>query len=318
MSSNTPGSIRETIEELIVDLAWAQWARLSPLVTSKALQAQTIIDPEALLLFSMVCRNREQRLLDVTAGWLTEGSRLVSTQRTRTFGSKLAQAHSRAVQDIASLAFGAGDHRWKPYGVKKLDDPLPLVRAKRVGPVRLDAPQALMLRLRAGFGMGTKADVLAAMLGTTEPMTLRTMAETVGYGSRPLRMAVDDMERAGFVERIDSTPASYRVAQSQWLELLNGGHHSVPRRDSYPPTWQPWGDVVVLCSQIIGWSNDCESQEVSDYVAASRSRDIIEKNLTPALVRAFALPQSSPSVRWELSLFEEFVTQLEHQVRTAA
>jgi hypothetical protein len=318
MSLNQRANIRKTIEELLVDVAWGQWAKMSSLVSRRSVDAQAIIDPETLLLSSIIGSGREKRLLDLAAGWLQQGARLVSTQRTRTLASRLPADQKDVFATIAALAVQAGDHRWKPYAMPQSGADVSTVRVKDLGPLRLDVPQSLMLRLRAGFGMGTKADVLAMLLGMDEPMTLRAISENLSYGVRPLRLALEDMVLAGFVERVASTPAAFRITDAQWTSLLNGGFNSIPKHANTPPTWQPWSDVMVLCSHIISWSRDADLHDASPYVVASRSRDILDSFLTPTLVGRFALKGATASERWELQSLERFVSEFDAQVRKVA
>lgn len=317
MSPTPQARIRKTVEALLVDVAWSQWAKLSTVASRGSLDAQAIIDPEALLLSSIIGSTKEKRLLDLVASWLQQGARLISTQRTRTLASRLPEIHQDVMGAIANLAVRAGDHRWKPYANEKSSFTTAEVREKSLGPIRLDVPQSLVLRLRAGFGMGTKADVLAMLLGTDEPMTLRAISEHLGYGVRPLRLALEDMVLAGLVERIASTPAAFRIVPSQWQVLLNGGHNAFAKRKGFPPVWQPWSDVTILCSHILVWSHETEAQGPTPYVAASRSRDLMANWLTPVLVHRFAVTGPSDSERWELPSLETFVSNFDAKVRAA-
>ncbi len=126
------------------------------------------------------------------------------------------------------------------------------------------------------------------------------------------------MVLAGFVERVASTPAAFRITDAQWKSLLNGGFNSIPKHPNTPPIWQPWSDVMVLCSHIISWSRDADLHDASPYVVASRSRDILDSFLTPTLVGRFALKGATASERWELQSLERFVSEFDAQVRAVA
>lgn len=301
----------------MVDLAWAQWSVLSTMVSARQGEgaARSIVDPEVLLLLSLIGHRKEGRLLDVVAAWMKEGLRYASMQRARTISATLPDMHGFAFGNLAALATRAGDHRWKRYVTPESDGLLDQVRDKQLGPIRLDAPPTLLLRLRAGFGVGTKADALALLLGSKEPVNLRSIAENLGYGSRPLRLALEDLVLAGFVERIASTPATFRASSAQWDAVLNAGHHAVPARQDYPPAWLPWADVLVLCCHIQVWGADCEDQNFTEYVAASRARDIIEQCATPSLVQTLSLRLPRSTERWDLPALSRFVSQLDERVR---
>ncbi len=318
MWSQQAARIGDVAEELIVSVAWAQWGALSALVSRDERPATSMIDPESLLLMSILGSRKEKRLLDIAAGWLDVGSRLVSTQRARTIAGRFASCHASAIASVATIALKAGDHRWKKLVTHEGDEAASLIRPKSLGPLRLDAPPALMLRLRAGFGMGTKADALALLIGTGDSMPLRAIADNLSYGSRPLRLALEDMVLADLVRRLATSPVQYQVMADQWYHLLNGGHNGIPTTRRFPAKWQPWSSIAGFASQVIAWSEHSVGSEVgSAYVAASQSRDLLEGSLDPALKHRFMLRGPRSGQRWDLDSFEELVVRFDAEVREA-
>ncbi|MGH7583990.1 MAG: hypothetical protein ACREL5_12265, partial [Gemmatimonadales bacterium] len=115
MSSSTHDKIARQVERLVVDIAWTQWSALSSLVSPRAEPARAIIDPEALILLSVMGERYERRLLDVAAAWLAEGIRFVSVQRARSIAARLPKTQRHAFSSVAAMATATGDHRWKRY-----------------------------------------------------------------------------------------------------------------------------------------------------------------------------------------------------------
>jgi hypothetical protein len=100
-------------------------------------------------------------------------------------------------------------------------------RAKDAGTVRILSGPALTLRLRAGFGMSAKADLLSLLLGLGgDPADLNTIAEVTAYSQRTIRNATAEMTLAGFVHEIEGRPSSFHVTPESWRPLLSHGKNA--------------------------------------------------------------------------------------------
>lgn len=318
MSKIVIASVARLTKKLAADLAWAQWSALSSLASARAGTPTAIIDPEALILLSLIAAPHERRLLDVVTAWAAQGIRLTSLQRARTLAARLPASSNDVLAQFAAVATAAGDHRWKRYTTREADKFAATSRRKAMGPLRLDSSPALMLRLRAGFGAGAKADVLAMLLGLDgQPATLRLLSDGLGYGARPLRTAAEDMVAAGFVERLSTGPATFRALSTQWCRALNGGLNEIASTPAFPPRWNYWADVVVFLAHVFEWAEKARTGDWSEYVASSRARDIVEHHLSPALI-------NSLSIRWDgtagnqtdLLAFERLLKTMDRTVRT--
>jgi hypothetical protein len=315
MSASTERKLARQVERLVVDLAWTQWSALSSLVSPRAEPARAIIDPEALILLSVMAQPHERRLLDVATAWIEQGIRFVSVQRARSLAARLPESRSHVLGTVAAMATAAGDHRWKRYVTPEGMTAIEASRSKSLGPLRLDSAPALMLRLRAGFGAGTKADVLATLLGLQHPATLRALSDALSYGLRPLRTTLDDMVMAGFVERIGSSPGTYRASGEQWSAVLNGGRNEVPATASYPPRWMPWSDVTILTAHLLACAEQAEAASWSEYVSNSRLRDVVERHVTPSIASAMHVLAPAPAEQWDQLAIENLLTNIDRVVR---
>src|SRR5205085_9247560 len=128
-------------------------------------RAAAIIDPEALVLLSLTLMDTEKRLWDLIAGWIERASRLLSLQRTKNLLKTFPPSTLSRVRQLAMLAVEVGkDMRWKNLVGRGLDHAPRTGKRGRVI-AELIEPPALTLRLRLGFGVGVKPDMLSFMLG---------------------------------------------------------------------------------------------------------------------------------------------------------
>jgi hypothetical protein len=315
MFATTSANITRRAERLMVDLAWTQWSALSTIISARTTPARATIDPEALVILSVLGERYERRLRDVVMAWTIEGIRFISLQRARSLADRLPAAFGHIFATFAEMATEAGDHRWKRYLATTGRSDAPLSRGKTTGPIRLDAAPAIMLRLRAGFGVGAKADILATLLGVRHPVTLKAISHGLGYGTRPLRVAIDDMVTAGFVERIETSPITFRAPTQQWDSVLNRGLNEVAKIEGFPSAWLPWADVAVFLACLLDWSQQATASNWSEYIAASRARDVVDRHVTPAMVQTMSLRIPAEGETTDLDSFDALLSAVDAQVR---
>jgi hypothetical protein len=312
MSEAVVRSIAARAETAAVEAAWAQWSALTTAaVPSSARPVWTIIDPEALVLLTLAIRDRERRSGDVMAAWLRLGSGLLSVQRLKTLAKRFPPPVREAVGDFAREAAGAGDRRWVRHAaVASGDDEDD--RRKESGPLRLTGGAALMLRLRAGFGVGAKADLLAFLLGMHGmPAELRVVATATGYTIRALRNASDEMTLARLIRAAGGTPVSYAADHRRWADLLEihrteDGNRAV----ADVPPWRFWWVAFAFLTEVMAWGQAAETEGWSPYVASSRARDLVEGSLPRLRYLRWRMPDpgSSPGTAY-LDAFARLVDE---------
>lgn len=274
--------IASLAREAAAAAAWRQWAALgAPLAVQGV--AHAVIDPEALLLVSGCLRSSERRLDDVLAWWAAAGSGLLSVQRTTTLLRQFPGAREGLVA-FAAEAVKAGDARWARLA-KGADAETELVsRGKQGGEPQLASPPALMLRLRAGFGVGVKADLLAVLLAIEgQTATVRRLAEATGYTVAAVRRAADEMVAATFVRRESGRPATYHVDRDRWSVMLGASADS-------EPTWRFFAQVFAFLAAVEAWGEEQAGR--SPYVASSAARDVMEVHEAVFRLNRIPLPNS--------------------------
>lgn len=254
--------------------AWAQWGSLGGgAVTTGAKAPASIIDPEALTLMSLAMRHEERRLTDMLAWWARVGSRLLSVQRIKVMADLFPPHVGDQLKMFARSATAAKDARWKRHAGAH---PLP-GRVKSARAPRLSAPPALMLRLRAGFGVSAKADVLAFLIGMDgNRTTVQEIERGTGYSGVTVRDAARDMALARFIGQTGTHPVRYYTRPRSWTELLAPGSKGEERDEGTAlPRWRFWADVFAFLAHVDDLAQSEESGTGS-YLYSSRARDVYE------------------------------------------
>ncbi len=277
MSDEIFKEIRSAVVQAGLKVCWAQWSALgsyaAPVRTRRPI---SIVDPEALILLSLGLEKEERRLGDMLLWWASVGSRLTSVQRIRTLAKDFPEDVRHSVPRYASLAAAGGDRRWKRLAAEEVPGP----RDRRLkGPEVLNLAEAstLMLRLRAAFGVGSKADALAFLLGMGGSwVSVSVISEATGYSGTAIRAAVRDMALGRLIRETENRPARYFVPAKPWAELLDISPYASPHRDDLAmPRWRFWSDIFGFLLSVFDWSERAIGSEGALEVVASRARDIV-------------------------------------------
>jgi len=174
-----------------------------------------------------------------------------------------------------------------------------------------------MLRLRAGFGVSTRADVMSFLLARRfESATASQIASTLDYTPASIRAAVGEMVRAGVIERVPARPAGYRADNpGTWAKVLRLYDPNQPPDASVlmfePSSWRYWSDVLAFLLAVAEWSKEAKEREWSPFLAASAARDLFEQYRAAFTLNAIPVP---PPERYRgaayLDGFESAVTTL--------
>lgn len=314
MSNVAASRIRELAEGTLIKASWAQWAVLTAAATTAdRRRAWTIVDPEALILASLAVGHRERRLDDMVASWASEAAHLMSMHRMRALAKGFPNAVTQRLTIFIAPATSGGDKRWKRLATGEYSaEHVP--RVKRLGELRLIEGPALTVRLRAGFGVNAKADLLSLLVGFGgAPADLKVIAAATTYTERAVRSATEEMRLAGFIHEIKGRPSSFYADPTAWAILLQSRRMDGGRRsdDASLPPWRFWAAVFGFLAQVIEWSVTQERNGWSLYVAGSRARDLLEMH-TRKLRQAevWLPPLAETSGEHFLAAFEEVVREI--------
>jgi hypothetical protein len=279
-------SIGERARGTGVEVAWAQWAALGSVAPAGGRRPKAIVDPEALVLLSLALRGADPRLDALVFAWARRSSALLSVQRMTSLAEAFPQAAREALGEFAAQA---GDRRWKAHAGPAAEECAP-AHGTPPGPVRLTARPALALRLRAGFGVGAKADLLAFLLGLRgASASVSLMAAATGYSGRAMRTAAEEMAQAGFIERLDTAPVAYVADHTAWAAVLRLFRLNAQRTPDVPQ-WRYWSVVFAFLAEVDCWAREAEEQGWSAYQASSRARDLVADHARAVQLAGLKLP----------------------------
>lgn len=288
-------AIAARAREIATEMARAQWGVLTGATAGPVERRPlSIVDPEALVLLSLAFRPYDRRVAEMVAGAARTGARLLGVDRMAALAPSFSGASQEGFREFAWMAAEAGDGRWGPHAERPPDD-RPGVRRRRVGPLRVvDAP-ALMVRLRAGLGVGGKADVLTFLLGVHGAgVPLKGIALATGYTTRELRKAVEEMGEAGLVRTLDRSPLEFCVDHRAWASVL-GLNQARPGGRAGVPPWRWWSMVFAFLAAVDEWAVQAEEDKWSAYVASSRARDLVQDHAPHLHVAGIELPDPRQS-----------------------
>ncbi|HET9708611.1 MAG TPA: hypothetical protein VFP39_09960 [Gemmatimonadales bacterium] len=289
-----------------IDLLWRQWRSLGAAATGRPVARQ--VDPEALILASLQCESEEPRLWTVMVDWLRSSARLSSVQRLKNLVGQFAGARELLPRLAASVTRESGDLRWRSLTRKgrNKDSPDP-IRERAAGPTLESAP-ALMLRLRAAFGVGVKADLLAFLLGQRFRVSVATAASALGHSKPTVFRALQDLLEARMIRTtLTTTAAEYWIEAPPWEPLLGG---AISR-------WGYWREILSYICALVQLERSTRGS-ASPYARAVAARDLAAEHETD-LVRTelidqeLAVPRSAEWPDWKV-FYSRFADRLANRV----
>lgn len=244
---------RDRFEEKIHGFLWRQWTALGVAGTAAG-EDRWILDPEALLLFTLESARSEPRLFDEVLDWLLRNGALMDVQRLRNiqadnpdYPGALLRASALVVADQETSAkwsrLAAGPEpegqRLEPLFLLHGKNAMPEPRTRdphfaRAGFLRtkfeprklsqsipLLAVPALRFRLRTFFGIGIRAEVTAYLLTHEGGVNGDVIARAVGYSLPGVQEVLREMEESSLVRaRREGREKRYWVERDRWWSFL--------------------------------------------------------------------------------------------------
>jgi len=243
-----------------------------------------LIDPEALLLLSFTMSKHERRLEDMWRWWAHAGSPLTSVARIRALAEGFPDREA-GMASFAASAVDQGDRRWRKYAEEA--EPSTFRSVKGPDLPNLFSPPALLLRIRAGIGLGAKADILTFLIcRSPRESTIAEIADATAYSTQTVRVATGDLLMAGFAYEVDERPARLTARAEAWSELLLNDHSN--GSDAWPK-WRHWADLFRFLVESVRWLEASENS--SRYVQSSAARDLHERHRTALRMARIEMPR---------------------------
>jgi len=272
---------KDQFQDKILDFLWRQWSILGVAGTTGQ-KDNRIIDPEALLLFSLsVCRY-EPRLFDEIIDWLFQNGNFINVQRLQQIQVKYDFNCKPQLSAIAELLSKKASYRLKWSGLSKKyyqkkkeplffykeGNALPCPTDKDANPeflshglkrgkinlrgysrsFDLQSPACLLLRSRALLGINARAEILC-LLASVKEIHPSEAARKTSYYQKTIQTALVEMAQSGVIlTRTSKKEKFYRLKPSVLDSLLK------PQGQS--PQWINWPPLFKTIEVI--WQTLCE------------------------------------------------------------
>lgn len=278
--------------ERLLDLCWRQWTTLGVPGHAQAI-SRSLIDPDALLIFSCFIARYDQRLFDEMLSWLAANGALLNIQRLKRMlpnspettrpilggvafwmrkrgaeskWASLSQAHLVSDQEQSLFFLKEG----KPMPAPNKPDSIFRERGLLRNEIRLrnrgnsfssGNPANLLLKLRAFFGVNSRAD-LAGYLLTHEEANAYEMARACWFSQRAVHDALTEMRRSQLIHSAEKgREIVYFVQRDRWDAFL--------KVISPLPEWRNWPLIFGLLTWIHEKLTDERIRQASEEALSS-------------------------------------------------
>ncbi|MBI5367168.1 MAG: hypothetical protein HZA54_09035 [Planctomycetes bacterium] len=255
-------AFRDRLEDAVDRFLWRQWAQLG-VSSTEPWADQWLLDPEALLAFTLEAARNDARLFDEVLDWLLVNGDALDVQRLRNLVRQDENYPTRLLGAVAGLlADNEVSAKWRrladsarePGADSAADAPPPvapeplftvdrtfsaersaaadphfatvgLLRPpftprQRSSPVPTAANACLRFRLRALFGIGIRAELIA-FLGAHRAATVAETAEATAYSLPGVQQALRELAASGTLT-VQASPRGklYALDAERWWNFL--------------------------------------------------------------------------------------------------
>lgn len=288
-------SLAKQTSESLLQFLWRQWSQLG-VAGRVEFRDRWIIDPEALIVFTLWMGRHDARLFDEMLDWTVTNGRLVSIQRLKNVADAFGDAStSRTLSVVAAVVDNKDPKaRWSRLANVTYDRssdpesffsgpdgrPLPVLgdadeRFLRAGylrvrpqlrglsqPVPMDSPTNLIFRLRALFGLGPRAEILAYLLTHASGQPSQ-VARSTTYSRTQVHEVLAGLALADVVtEKPTGRQRSFRTDAGRWLGFLDLPQAALP-------SWVEWPRVFAALLDIAAFLDEAVAQPPSEYLLQS-------------------------------------------------
>ncbi len=292
---------KDEFQERIFDFLWRQWSILGVAGITKS-EDNRIIDPEALLLFSLgVCRH-EPRLFDEIIDWLFQNGQFINVQRLQQIQKKYDFHCGPQLSAIAELLSKKSSYKLKWSGLAKKyyqepaeplfsdndGNPLPCPQDKDANPEFMDhglrrgqinlrgysqsfdlhSPACLLLRLRAFLGINARAEILC-LLASVKEIHPSDAARRTAYYQKTIQTTLVEMAQSGVIlTRTSKKEKFYRLKPGVIDGLL--------KPTSKSPTWINWPSFLKVVESIWLGTKELSILELDGLLLVSELKKIMQ------------------------------------------
>ena len=309
MKKRLPDFRQELLDRLL-EIAWRQWTTAG--VSGHGTPwTGSVIDPEALLLFSTTIGRYDVRLFDAVQEWLRVNGQFINIQRLKRVLRDEQFAGEPILTPITAAASTSVNRaKWsqiadspqksgeEPEPLFYLESGVPLPVVREHDPLfaeygfirdrfeergvaeafRPELPGNLLLRLRALLGVNARCEVFGYLLvnGVGSP---RAIASDCYYYPATISKAMGEMSRSGFlVSRTQGRRRLYSLTPDTWSDLfLDTGTKM---------TWVVWPRLFSALEQVWLLLDDHDLADRSTLEQASSLRRLLTGGVISQLERS--------------------------------
>ncbi len=261
------GYRKEDFMEQALQFLWGKWSQMG-LAGVIPGRDDSVMDPEALLLFTLDFGRYDPRLFDEVLDWLVLNGRWINVRRMRTGIEAYSHAKRGVLAAVCSLLSDkTNDNKWtlllkhlegnpvserEPLFFSKDGRELPysdhpnetflkhgLLRndfelRQMSSEIPVDSGANLIFKLRSLFGLSSRAEIIAYLL-TNERGYPSSIARDILYSQKSVYDALTEMSLSGLVESQSVGREKYFSLENpgKWWEVLGIGRER-------PPGWVNW------------------------------------------------------------------------------
>lgn len=270
-----------TARETALSFALRQWDLLhGEDRISQDTALNSLIDPEALFLISLGLQHIERRLSKELNWFVQHGVHLINFRRIK----QLARLFPPGV----AARLGTYSHlEWQQHNGGHFNKRGSLSN-KAASTHKGHAPeltinQALLMKLRAGFGTSAETDILACLIGINKETTAERIADLLGYPTEPIFRKLNSMVLSRFIKMNNQGDTiTFRANHSFVSSLLKQNDNGASI-----PMWISWMHIYSFLAHIINFIQEEKITNVKPYVLSKEAGKIIKKNTAVFNIHGF-------------------------------
>ncbi len=225
-------TLREEFDHQIAGIAWSLWRELGVAGTNR-FHENCLIQPEELVILTTIISKYDPRLRDEALDWTSRYHEYISVSRLRTFIRELDADVMHSFSQFATALNSISSAKWMNI------EETPHFKTKVSGKSSLstlEPSSLLMLRLRALFSPGAKADILTYFLTRNGMHFSAADLVEIGYSKRSLMTALDHLAISGVLAVTNvRNKKNYELKKSRELQVIIG---------KLPKIAPPWNKIL--------------------------------------------------------------------------
>ncbi len=306
-------SFSRRLSDRLVSFAWNEWAQMGLLATPHR-RSPWAQDPEALIVFTLEIARAEPRLFDELMDWALLNESLLSVRRLRAtcideadralVAATLAWlGNQRPRTGLSSRPSGSGAKALQPLfstrgPMRETDEAFaaagwsraPFEPSHKSRPPDPLASINLAFRLRQILGVGIRAEIVRILLTIEDTwVNAQTLARSTGYSKRNVHDALAGLSTARVLSAVTvGAEQRYRANHTAWAALLQCTPGELPAHRNWP-------QLLAALRRMLRWSEQREPDTMSDYLRASRVRNLLETLLPDLAFAGIPIDLNRPS-----------------------